>query len=94
MTDAAGNTTTITQTVIVDASPLNAPVVTIGTFAGNNIIDGAEVRVSQVLSGTSKNVEQGQTVTISFNGKPYTAQVFVERKLEHHDLGYRHGTAG
>ncbi|MEQ9843634.1 Ig-like domain-containing protein [Pectobacterium brasiliense] len=75
LTDAAGNTTTTTQTIVVDASPLNAPVVTIGTFASNNIIDGAEARVSQVLSGTSKNVEQGQTVTISFNGKPYTAQV-------------------
>ncbi|KGA35756.1 large repetitive protein [Pectobacterium brasiliense] len=75
LTDAAGNNTTTTQTIVVDASPLNAPIVTIGTFAGNNIIDGAEVRVSQVLSGTSKNVEQGQTVTISFNGKPYTAQV-------------------
>ncbi|MCY9850138.1 Ig-like domain-containing protein [Pectobacterium jejuense] len=75
LTDAAGNTTTTTQTIVVDASPLNAPVVTIGTFAGNNIIDGAEVRVSQVLSGTSKNVEQGQTVTISFNGKAYTTQV-------------------
>ncbi|MEQ9878298.1 Ig-like domain-containing protein [Pectobacterium aroidearum] len=75
LTDTAGNTTTATQAIVVDASALNAPVVTIGTFAGNNIIDGAEVRVSQVLSGTSKNVEQGQTVTISFNGKPYTAQV-------------------
>ncbi|WP_224652503.1 Ig-like domain-containing protein [Pectobacterium versatile] len=75
LTDAAGNTATTTQTISVDASPLNAPVVTIGTFAGNNIIDGAEARVSQVLSGTSKNVEQGQTVTISFNGKAYTAQV-------------------
>ncbi|MCA6950939.1 Ig-like domain-containing protein [Pectobacterium polaris] len=75
LTDAAGNTTTTTQTIVVDASPLNAPVVTIGTFAGNNIIDGAEARVSQVISGTSKNVEQGQTVTISFNGKAYTAQV-------------------
>ncbi|WP_174870853.1 Ig-like domain-containing protein [Pectobacterium polaris] len=75
LTDAAGNTTTTTQTIIVDASPLNAPVVTIGTFAGNNIIDGAEARVSQVISGTSKNVEQGQTVTISFNSKAYTAQV-------------------
>ncbi|MFJ5508924.1 Ig-like domain-containing protein [Pectobacterium jejuense] len=75
LTDAAGNTTTTTQTIVVDASPLNAPVVTIGTFAGNNIIDGAEVRVSQVLSGTSKNVEQGQMVTISFNGKAYTTQV-------------------
>lgn len=75
LTDAAGNTATTTQTISVDASPLNAPAVTIGTFAGNNIIDGAEARVSQVISGTSKNVEQGQTVTISFNGKPYTAQV-------------------
>lgn len=75
LTDTAGNTTITTQTISVDASPLNAPVVTIGTFAGNNIIDGAEARVSQVLSGTSKNVEQGQTVTISFNGKAYTAQV-------------------
>ncbi len=75
LTDTAGNTTTATQAIVVDASALNAPVVTIGTFAGNNIIDGAEVRVSQVLSGTSKNVEQGQTVTISFNGKAYTAQV-------------------
>ncbi|WCG82214.1 Ig-like domain-containing protein [Pectobacterium sp. A5351] len=75
LTDAAGNTTTTTQTITVDANPLNAPVVMIGTFAGNNIIDGAEVRVSQVLSGTSRNVEQGQTVTISFNGKTYTAQV-------------------
>ncbi|GKX43366.1 hypothetical protein SOASR015_24000 [Pectobacterium carotovorum subsp. carotovorum] len=75
LTDTAGNTTTTTQTISVDASPLNAPVVTISTFAGNNVIDGAEVRVSQVISGTSKNVEQGQTVTISFNGKAYTAQV-------------------
>ncbi|WP_225087181.1 Ig-like domain-containing protein [Pectobacterium colocasium] len=75
LTDTAGNTTTVTQTVAVDASPLNAPIITIGTFAGNNIVDGAEVHVSQVLSGTSKNVEQGQTVTISFNGKTYTAQV-------------------
>ncbi|WP_223257698.1 Ig-like domain-containing protein [Pectobacterium peruviense] len=75
LTDAAGNTTTTTQTIGVDASPLNAPVITVGTFASNNIIDGAEARVSQVLSGTSRNVEQGQTVTIVFNGKPYTAVV-------------------
>ncbi|AOR64367.1 Ig-like domain-containing protein [Pectobacterium wasabiae] len=75
LTDVAGNTATTTQTVGVDASPLNAPVITIGTFAGNNIIDGAEARISQVLSGTSRNVEQGQTVTISLNGKAYTAQV-------------------
>ncbi|MEQ9887086.1 Ig-like domain-containing protein [Pectobacterium zantedeschiae] len=75
LTDTAGNTTTTTQTIGVDASPLNAPVITVGTFAGNNIIDGAEARVSQVLSGTSRNVEQGQTVTIVFNGKPYTAVV-------------------
>ncbi|KHN53958.1 Ig-like domain-containing protein [Pectobacterium fontis] len=75
LTDVAGNTTTTTQSINVDASPLNAPVIIIGNFASNNIIDGAEVQVSQVLHGTSKNVEQGQTVTISFNSKTYTAQV-------------------
>ncbi|MDE8754743.1 Ig-like domain-containing protein [Pectobacterium polaris] len=75
LTDSAGNTTTTTQTIGIDASPQNAPTITLGVFASNNIIDGAEARVSQILSGTSKNVELGQTVTISFNSKTYTAQV-------------------
>ncbi|WP_421094490.1 hypothetical protein ACOKXP_04635, partial [Serratia fonticola] len=34
-------------------------------FAGNDIIDGAEVKTAQTLSGTTTHVEAGQTVTIT-----------------------------
>ena len=75
LTDTAGNSTDVTHTVAVDASALNAPVLTIGTFAGNNIIDGAEVQAIQILSGSSNHVEAGQIVSITLNGKTYTATV-------------------
>ncbi|WP_447885379.1 Ig-like domain-containing protein [Serratia fonticola] len=75
LTDSAGNSTSVTHAIGVDASALNAPVLTIGTFAGNNIIDGAEVQATQTLSGSSLNVEAGQIVSITLNGKTYTATV-------------------
>ncbi|WP_308737493.1 Ig-like domain-containing protein [Serratia fonticola] len=75
LTDSAGNSTSVTHAIGVDASALNAPVLTIGTFAGNNIIDGAEVQATQILSGSSLNVEAGQIVAITLNGKTYTATV-------------------
>ncbi|CAI0737340.1 Antitoxin of toxin-antitoxin stability system [Serratia fonticola] len=75
LTDSAGNSTSVTHAIGVDASALNAPVLTIGTFAGNNIIDGAEVQATQTLSGSSLNVEVGQIVSITLNGKTYTATV-------------------
>ncbi|MCL6408301.1 Ig-like domain-containing protein, partial [Dickeya dadantii] len=43
--------------------------------ADDNVIDGAEAKVSQQLSGTTANVEAGQVVTISLNGKTYLATV-------------------
>jgi ribosomal 50S subunit-recycling heat shock protein len=75
LTDSAGNSTSVTHAIGVDASALNAPVLTIGTFAGNNIIDGAEVQATQTLSGSSLHVEAGQIVTLTLNGKTYTATV-------------------
>ncbi|TQI78977.1 Ig-like protein group 3 [Serratia fonticola] len=75
LTDSAGNSTSVTHAIGVDASALNAPVLTIGTFAGNNIIDGAEVQATQTLSGSSLHVEAGQIVSITLNGKTYTATV-------------------
>ncbi|WP_431223663.1 beta strand repeat-containing protein [Serratia sp. L9] len=75
LSDAAGNSTSVTHAVAVDASSLNAPVLTIGTFAGNNIIDGAEAQTLQTLSGSSNHVEAGQIVSITLNGKTYTASV-------------------
>ncbi|WP_422529349.1 Ig-like domain-containing protein, partial [Serratia fonticola] len=57
LTDAAGNSTSVTHSLNVDANPANLPTVSIGVFAGNDIIDGAEVKTAQTLSGTSTHVE-------------------------------------
>ncbi|MGL9720527.1 Ig-like domain-containing protein [Symbiopectobacterium sp.] len=75
LSDAAGNSSTVTRTITVDASAQHAPRITLGNVAFDNIIDGAEIQSSQTLSGTTLNVEAGQTVTLTFNGKPYSAIV-------------------
>ncbi|KFX20776.1 Ig-like domain-containing protein [Pectobacterium betavasculorum] len=75
LTDAAGNTTRIDQSITIDTSVANPPQLTIYSFATNNIVDGAEARVAQIVSGDSINVEAGQVVTLTLNGKTYTALV-------------------
>ncbi|GKW12112.1 hypothetical protein PEC301899_23940 [Pectobacterium carotovorum subsp. carotovorum] len=75
LTDAAGNTTTVTRSLTIDSGVATPPVITINNFAGDNIVDGAEAKVNQQLSGTTVNVEAGQVVTISLNGKTYLATV-------------------
>ncbi|MGL5388968.1 MAG: Ig-like domain-containing protein [Serratia sp. (in: enterobacteria)] len=78
LTDAAGNSTSVTHSINVDANPANLPTLSIGVFAGNDIVDGAEVKTAQTLSGTSAHVEAGQTVTLTLNGKTYTATVLAD----------------
>lgn len=73
--DAAGNSSTVTRTITVDASAQHAPRISLGNVAFDNIIDGAEIQSSQTLSGTMLNVEAGQMVKLTFNGKPYNAIV-------------------
>lgn len=73
--DAAGNQTTVTQNVVLDADPRLFPTLTISAFAGNNILDGAEQQVNQTVSGTTTGVETGRLVTISLNGRTYSASV-------------------
>ncbi|WP_240479405.1 Ig-like domain-containing protein [Pectobacterium carotovorum] len=75
LTDAAGNTTTVTRPLTIDSGAITVPTITINNFAGDNIVDGAEAKVSQQLSGTTTNVEAGQVVIISLNGKTYLATV-------------------
>ncbi|MCW2478425.1 Ig-like domain-containing protein [Candidatus Symbiopectobacterium sp. NZEC135] len=75
LSDAAGNSSTVTRAITVDASAQHAPRITLGNVAFDNIIDGAEIQSSQTISGTTLNVEAGQTVTLTFNGKPYSAIV-------------------
>ncbi|MWU83248.1 Ig-like domain-containing protein, partial [Escherichia coli] len=55
----------------VDAT---APTVTIDTVAGDNVINGSEAAAGVAISGTT-TAEVGQTVTVTFGGNSYTAQV-------------------
>jgi hypothetical protein len=58
----------------VDAT---APTVTINTIAGDDILNAAEAKSDLTVSGTS-TAEAGQTVTVSLNGKDYTATVSAD----------------
>ncbi|UHM89485.1 Ig-like domain-containing protein [Rahnella victoriana] len=75
LSDAAGNSTTVNSSVQVAADAANSPTISVNTFAGNNVLDGAEQKTAQQLSGTTSHVEAGQTVLILLNGHSYTAVV-------------------
>ncbi|WP_333900954.1 Ig-like domain-containing protein [Enterobacter wuhouensis] len=68
----AGNPVTISHDVIVD---LAAVAVSINAIATDDVINAAEKGADLVLSGSTSNVEENQTVTITFGGKSYTAKV-------------------
>ncbi len=69
---AAGNPVTISHDVTVD---LSAVAVSIDAIATDDVINAAEKGADLVLSGSTSNVEEDQTVTITFGGKTYTATV-------------------
>ncbi len=68
----AGNPVTISHDVTVD---LAAVAVSINTIATDDVINAAEKGIDLVLSGSTSNVEENQTVTITFSGKSYTVKV-------------------
>ncbi|MCX8302694.1 Ig-like domain-containing protein [Enterobacter pseudoroggenkampii] len=72
VTDSVGNSASTSHDVLVDSS---LPVVTIGTLAGDNIVNAAEVAAGQTLSGKVTNAAVGDTVTIILGGQTYTATV-------------------
>ena len=72
VTNAAGNSGSATRDVEVDTA---APTITINTVTADDVINAAEAGADLVLSGATTNVEAGQTVTVTFNGKSYTATV-------------------
>ncbi|HAV9316101.1 TPA: Ig-like domain-containing protein [Escherichia coli] len=69
---SAGNPISITHPVTVDLTPA---AITINTIATDDVINAAEKGADLTLSGTTTNVEPGQTVTVNFGGKNYTASV-------------------
>lgn len=77
-TDPLGNSGSSSQPLTVIAASGSLPSVTVGAFAGDNILDGAEKGLSQFVTGTTTNVQAGQTVTVSLNGANYTGQVLSD----------------
>ncbi|WP_414454206.1 Ig-like domain-containing protein [Enterobacter roggenkampii] len=71
VTNVNGNTASSAQAFSVDTT---APTVTINTISNDNMLNAAEAAQDMTLSGTS-TAEAGQTVTVTFNGNQYTAQV-------------------
>ncbi|EMG7108857.1 Ig-like domain-containing protein [Enterobacter cloacae] len=71
-TDAAGNSGSAEATLLVDTV---LPQVIINTFAGDNLVNNAEVAVDQTLSGRVTGAAAGDTVSVSVGGKSYTATV-------------------
>ncbi|WP_154817132.1 Ig-like domain-containing protein, partial [Enterobacter hormaechei] len=69
---AAGNPITISHDVTVD---LTTVAISINALATDDVINAAEKGADLVLSGVTTNVEAGQTVTISLNGRIYTTTV-------------------
>ena len=49
--------------------------ISINPIASDDVINAAEKGADLVLSGSTTNVEENQTVTITFGGKSYTATV-------------------
>ncbi len=68
----AGNPVSISHDVNVD---LAAVAISIDAIATDDVINAAEKGADLVLSGSTSNVEENQTVTITFAGKTYTAKV-------------------
>ncbi|MCV5137823.1 Ig-like domain-containing protein, partial [Escherichia coli] len=71
-TNTAGTTSTITHPITVD---LAAVAISINTVSGDDVINAAEKGADLTLSGSTSGVEAGQTVTVTFGGKTYTATV-------------------
>lgn len=74
-TNTAGTTTSITHPVTVD---LAAVAITINTLSTDDVINAAEKGTDLQLSGTTSDVEAGQTITVIFGGKSYTTTVAAD----------------
>ncbi len=74
-TNTAGTTTSITHPVTVD---LAAVAITINTLSTDDVINAAEKGSDLQLSGTTSDVEAGQTITVIFGGKSYTTTVAAD----------------
>jgi CSLREA domain-containing protein len=59
-----GGTATMSFTVVGEGSPPPSPSITIDTIAGDDVVNAAEGAATITVSGSTTNVEDGQTVTL------------------------------
>ncbi|WP_170295744.1 DUF4347 domain-containing protein [Azospirillum brasilense] len=77
LADVAGNAAVqATRSVSVDRTP---PILAIATVAGDNVLNASDSAVGQTVSGVTNGVEDGQTVTVTLNGKTYSTTVTNNR---------------
>ncbi|MCE9994480.1 Ig-like domain-containing protein, partial [Enterobacter asburiae] len=70
VTDAAGNTGSGTRDVTVETG---LPSLNFDAISGDNVLNAVEKGQDLSVSGTSANLSEGTTVTVTLNGKQYTA---------------------
>jgi len=72
LTDAAGNTQTVTQNIDVKTAQ---PVLTVQALTDGNDLDAAELKVDQILQGTVTNAEPGSVITVTLGSGSYQGTV-------------------
>ena len=72
LTDKAGNSNSTTHEVEVN---LTAPVLTIDTVSGDDVINSSEKTQDLTITGTASGLAVGAVVTVMLNGKAYSATV-------------------
>jgi hypothetical protein len=78
LTDKAGNSNSATHGVEVN---LTAPVLTIDTVSGDDVINNTEKTQDLTISGTASGLAAGAVVTVMLNGKAYSAR-WTQRQME------------
>lgn len=68
LTDTAGNTSTVTRSVVIETQPPAAPV--IDDVTADNVVNAAEAGAALTLTGTA---EAGSTVAVTLNSNTQTA---------------------
>ena len=72
-TDISGNSASALQVAITHETLL--PGISVAAVTGDNLINAIEDNSAITVAGTTTNVEDGQILTVSLNGKSYTAVV-------------------
>lgn len=72
VSDKAGNGASVNADFTVDTA---APVVTINTVAGDDILNTSEQGQAQIISGQANGAAEGDVVTVTVGGKTLTGVV-------------------